>query len=314
MDILNKGNIYTEVIESPEFQRLKGISFLGILGYCSDSSRFSTRYEHSLSVANKCFEYADKKEFSEKERIYIVLAGLLHDLGHCGFSHSLEPVFSERFSITHHDFTKQLILSSPNLTKIWDKYSIYANRIVDVIEGHSDRKDKVVTKMCINFDTLDGIARAEGHFSDNDKAMNICNHVFYIMCNENDWKSHTADFDAFWELKDRVYSSYIYDEKLGIMESIFHELFMKEAYLEPGHFYLTDSEMQHEFPWVSQFINDMRRDYSLGSINNSADKIKKFGDMVGTSTRRFLINSSKGFSVFRNKRYSVLEEIRASYI
>ena len=112
MNLLKRNNIYSEVIASPEFNRLKDISFLGILGYSSSAAEnYSTRYEHSISIASKCLTYANKKSFPELDENYFVLAGLLHDIGHCSFSHSLEPVFINRFSVSHHDVTKHLILS-----------------------------------------------------------------------------------------------------------------------------------------------------------------------------------------------------------
>jgi hypothetical protein len=304
-----------EVIETPEFKRLKDISFLGVLGYCCPNNHeLSTRYEHSLSVASKCHIYADKKNFPSQEKIYFVLAGLLHDLGHCGFSHSLEPVFIEKFSITHHNVTSQLILSAPNLVEIWDKYDIDAKKIADTIEGHSDHRNKVVTKMCVNFDTLDGMVRTEEHFSDSNNARGVCDQLFILMCNEDNWEKHVADFDAFWHLKDNIYDSYIYGEKFRIIELLFQELLMEETLLRADHYYLSDSEMLNEFPWIDQFVKDIKNNFELGFVNDALEKVKEFRDMVETSVRRFRINPSKDFSLSKNKRYSVSEEIKVSHL
>ncbi len=189
MKILNGSSIYSEVIESPEFQRLRGISFLGILGYgCLNGKEYPTRYEHSLSVANKCHIYAKKKLLPKSEEIYFVLAGLLHDLGHCSFSHSLEPVFINKFSISHHDVTKHLILYSPHLTKIWDRHNIEADRIIATLEGFANPRGKIITKMIINLDTLDGIVRTESLFSNAEHTKHICDQVFSVICNEENWK------------------------------------------------------------------------------------------------------------------------------
>ena len=68
-------------MQSPDFQRLRGISFLGILDYCFEGKSYSTRYDHSLAVANLCSEYSLRKNLSETEKTYTVLAGLLHDIG-----------------------------------------------------------------------------------------------------------------------------------------------------------------------------------------------------------------------------------------
>lgn len=314
MNLLSHSSVYTEVIDTPEFRRLKDISFLGILGYRSNINKFSTRFEHSLSVANKCYLYAQKKNFSDQSETYFVLAGLLHDLGHCSFSHSLETVFKERFSITHHDITEHLILSSPNLLKLWDKHNIDASRIVDTINGHSHKETKVLAKTCINFDTLDGIARTQRHFSDDNIAEDICNQTYITMCNYENWKDHENAFDSFWNIKESIYSSYIYDSASRFLERIFQELFMKERFLRTDHFFLSDSEIQNEFPWISKFIIDLKSDFSLGFICSQLETRNEFRDMVEMNIRRFKVDLSKDFSVYKNKRYSVSEETLTSYI
>ena len=76
--------------------------------------------------------------------------------------------------------------------------------IIDIIEGLSNKRDKVVTKMCVNFDTIDGMVRTEEHFSDTNDTRNICNQVFTVMCKEDNWEKHVNVFDSFWHLKERI--------------------------------------------------------------------------------------------------------------
>ena len=102
---------------------------------------------------------------------------MLHDIGHCGFSHSLEPVFEEKFTITHHDISKEIITDSPYLARIWVKHNVDPSRIIDTIEGLLNFRDKVIAKMPINFDTLDGIVRTEKRFSSSDLANLISTQV-----------------------------------------------------------------------------------------------------------------------------------------
>lgn len=308
MSFLRGNNIYSEVIASPEFNRLKDISFLGILGYSSSASNsYSTRYEHSIAVASKCLTYAHQKNFSESEENYFVLAGLLHDIGHCSFSHSLEPVFINKFSLSHHDVTNHLILHSPGLVKIWAQYDIDAKRTIDTIEGRISQRDRLITKMSINFDTLEGIARTEKQYSDADIAGDVCEQVFHIMCSNENWLNHIDVFDSFWEQKENVYSSYIYNDKLRIIELLFQDLFTHEEFLNIDHYFLTDSEIQNQFPWVSQFIHDIRNNNSLGIVYNELNKAKEYRDVVESSIRRFKIDFSEKFSVLKNQRYFVSE-------
>ncbi|KKL13482.1 hypothetical protein LCGC14_2525300, partial [marine sediment metagenome] len=158
-------DIYKEVILSPEFKRLKNVSFLGILGYSLLEPRtISSRYDHSIAVADMCFNFCRSKDMSYEDTTYITLAGILHDVGHPCFSHSLEAIFKEKCGIEHHKVTRQLVLFSSSLDIIWKKYNIDPIHIVDIIEGDST---SIVTKIPFNFDTLDGIYRTESHFKSN---------------------------------------------------------------------------------------------------------------------------------------------------
>jgi hypothetical protein len=91
------------LIDSRAVQRLRqirqlGVSYLTFLG--AEHSRFS----HSLGVmtlmgrAMDHLEREDGVRFSPKGRELAMAAGLLHDIGHCAFSHTLESVL-----IGHHE-------------------------------------------------------------------------------------------------------------------------------------------------------------------------------------------------------------------
>jgi HD superfamily phosphohydrolase len=102
------------VINSPEFQRLRGIRQLGLahlLYPCAQHSRF----EHSLGVAHAADliiravrENCGPSAITEPERRFIRVLALVHDIGHVPFGHTLEderPVFP---SEQHHDDTERL--------------------------------------------------------------------------------------------------------------------------------------------------------------------------------------------------------------
>lgn len=306
MEQLRKKNIYREVIESPEFERLNDISFLGILGYWrQNGNKVTTRFDHSLSVADLCLRYSKKKSLLEVDEIYIVLAGLLHDLGHCSFSHSLEPVFKKKWNITHHTMTRNLIATSPNLLDIWNKYSINPSRIIDTIEGYSNRRDNFVTKMCFNFDTLDGMVRTENQFRDSTTLRKVTNQIFNVLCDKENWKTYRDVFDLFWKEKERIYNTYIYDEKPKHIELFFQYLFMNDSTLSIDHFELTDSQMQTRHPWIESFIEELKNSYSYEFIFNNKMGNSYAKDKVKAKTRKFIISSNGDFSSTNNNRYLV---------
>jgi len=89
-----------DIIDTPEFQRLRNLFQLGNCSYVFPGATH-TRFEHSIGVAylsnrltnhliksskeNKTFNFYDIN--SEFNVSCVTLAGLLHDLGHGPFSH-----------------------------------------------------------------------------------------------------------------------------------------------------------------------------------------------------------------------------------
>ena len=95
-----------ELIDTPEFQRLKDIRQL-TCQHVYPAARH-TRFEHSLGVLeltrqavkniirNKfIMENVDKELFDEQLQFNASLAALLHDIGHCPFSHLGETEFNK---------------------------------------------------------------------------------------------------------------------------------------------------------------------------------------------------------------------------
>lgn len=92
------------LIDSPLFQRLRGISQVGLAESTYPAARH-TRFEHSLgtaAVASRMMEQlradgASRPEvrdvIGEKEIRLLRLAALLHDVGHCPYSHLSEAIY-----------------------------------------------------------------------------------------------------------------------------------------------------------------------------------------------------------------------------
>ncbi|KAG2431557.1 hypothetical protein HXX76_009571 [Chlamydomonas incerta] len=102
-DIIRLDPIHVDVIDTPQFQRLRELHQLGLTHLVFPGAVHS-RFEHSLGVGFKAFEVADRiyrtqgtELGMEREDIKRVsLAGLCHDLGHGPFSHVWEYEFLPR--------------------------------------------------------------------------------------------------------------------------------------------------------------------------------------------------------------------------
>ena len=90
-----------QIIDSPLFQRLRDINQVGLAMLTYPAARHS-RFEHSLGVASaakimcdKIDKNSDNFKIPERNKNAIVLAALLHDIGHCFYSHLSETIYGE---------------------------------------------------------------------------------------------------------------------------------------------------------------------------------------------------------------------------
>ena len=123
-----------DLIQTKEFQRLRRIKQLGgtyMVFHTAEHSRFS----HSLGVyemARRIIRALMHQEtvLSEEERLLVLSAALLHDLGHGPFSHSFEAVFSVR----HELFTERIIMEDTEVNRVLEGYQKgFAKKVRDVI-------------------------------------------------------------------------------------------------------------------------------------------------------------------------------------
>jgi len=116
-------DLLIRLIDTREMQRLRWIRQLGT-GWLTYHGAEASRFQHSIGtmhVARKMFSQiahslSDLDEnLLDKYRALVLVAALLHDIGHGPFSHSCE----EALDIKHEGFTQRIILdSSTSINKI----------------------------------------------------------------------------------------------------------------------------------------------------------------------------------------------------
>ena len=123
-----------DLIQTKEVQRLRRIKQLGgtyMVFHTAEHSRFS----HSLGVYEMARQmiralFHREIELDEEERLLILSAALLHDLGHGPFSHSFESVFEVR----HEVFTERIIMENTEVNAVLENYQPgFAKKVRDVI-------------------------------------------------------------------------------------------------------------------------------------------------------------------------------------
>ncbi len=100
-------SIHFDIIQHPYFQRLRRLKQLGLSYYVYPGATH-TRFEHAIGVMHllgiACIELIRKgQEISPEEKEAVLIAGLMHDIGHGPFSHTLERAFIK--DLSHEDLT-----------------------------------------------------------------------------------------------------------------------------------------------------------------------------------------------------------------
>lgn len=160
------------IIDTPIFQRLRGIKQLGPVDYVYPTATH-TRFSHSLGameVASKMFNALLKRnigdiDLSPDDEELIRLAMLLHDVGHPPFSHVLE-FDTEEGRIKHENFAYKIILKS-EIADILNNYGYDPKEIVNILKINESRESKklkkpelsLIVSSVLDADKLDYLAR-----------------------------------------------------------------------------------------------------------------------------------------------------------
>lgn len=95
-------SLLIQLIDTPEFQRLRRIRQLDI-AYFTFHGAEGSRFTHSLgvmSLTRRAFDaIATKYPYLTPHRTVVLVAALLHDLGHGAYSHASEEVFGSNHEI-----------------------------------------------------------------------------------------------------------------------------------------------------------------------------------------------------------------------
>lgn len=98
-----------KIIDTPEFQRLRNIKQLGFASYVYPSA-VHNRFEHCIGTAwlsgTWLKHYKDTQpelNITNQDILAIQVAGLVHDIGHGPFSHSIERFFNSSENDFRHE-------------------------------------------------------------------------------------------------------------------------------------------------------------------------------------------------------------------
>ena len=208
---LFRDSLLLGLIESRSLQRLKRISFLGAAARMR-SRNWDSRYAHSLGVAGLASLYAWYRDLPRHDTRVLAVAGLLHDIGHGPLSHTLEPVFRERFDVSHHGTGARIIRGElpigREIPQTLASYGLDADEIVAMIEGTHHGPHAFLFSSPINLDTIEGITRCHSLYGNGKTRLVSAAAIVGSLAAGAELPTPTLD--AFWRLKHEMYNRFIH--------------------------------------------------------------------------------------------------------
>lgn len=293
--------LFTELVSTGAFQRLKSIRFLGGIDYCLIRSpngvrgniRY-TRYQHSLGVARLAVSYSEMRALSFSDRRLMYVAALLHDVGHAPLSHSLEPVFAEVFGLEHHRATEDVISGREpigrDLYAILRRHDVDVERVIAIIAGKELIYDGFFAGP-INFDTIEGILRSLAFVRPN-LSIPSPEVVTEAALRRKTIKDREV-VDDFWNYKNWIYQNVI-NSRTGVLADYACQMFMRLhlAGIKKTDYFGTEDQMFRKLPGLMQL---------LISPSFEADIVERLEVPITFKSRRFFVDTYADFFAREDK-------------
>ena len=252
-----------DLVATSAFRRLREIRFLGAIDYRRvprpngqpGSTRY-TRYQHSLGVTRLARLYCTDRSLDPVDRRMVCAAALLHDIGHPPLSHSMEPVFKEKFGIEHHGATESIICGRvPFGKEVFSKLRLHGvdvEKLISVISGdHSDFDGFFGGP--INFDTIEGILRSCAYILRSSSIPGPETVTTAAVRRKN--RDDRDTVDAFWNQKDWVYKNII-NSREGVLADFACRVFMRRNIerIDRDCFFTTEGEIFRKTPGLRELL------------------------------------------------------------
>src|SRR5881628_3606959 len=157
---IEMSSIEVELMDTPEFQRLRGIKQLGT-AYLVFPSAVHTRFEHSLGtswMAYRILQAVRRAEaISQDEERLIRVSALLHDVTHIPFGHTLED---ERRVLPRHDKDEQRVsyfLRRSEIGRILEREGLQ-DAVIKTLQPEANFRSDIVVGV-VSADLLDYLRR-----------------------------------------------------------------------------------------------------------------------------------------------------------
>lgn len=162
------------IVDTAEFQRLRQITQLALASRVYPGAVHS-RFEHALGVYHNALQYlwqlGKDARFasivSPHDAEVLIVAALLHDIGHWPFCHPIEDLALEQMP-PHESFAAEFLGPDNELTQVLrDQWNVEAQEVLQVLTGKSDdsslRLRQSILSGPIDIDKMDYLTRDSQH-------------------------------------------------------------------------------------------------------------------------------------------------------
>ena len=162
------------IVDTAEFQRLRHVTQLALASPVYPGATH-TRFEHALGVFHNALKYlwqlGRDSRFAEivspHDAEVLIVAALLHDIGHWPFCHPIEDMDLPQMP-PHEIFAKEFPKPESELTQVLEsQWNISADEVLDVLVAKSDssssRLRRSILSGPIDIDKMDYLVRDSQH-------------------------------------------------------------------------------------------------------------------------------------------------------
>lgn len=149
-----------EIIDTPEFQRLRRIKQLGMTHLVYPSANH-TRFEHSIGSLHLAGRIADRLDIGVQELENVRIAALLHDIGHGPLSHTSEELLARYLKQPHEDISREIIENS-SLSGVLEDAGYSPADICDILRERGGYLNKIISSE-FDVDRMDYLVRDAHH-------------------------------------------------------------------------------------------------------------------------------------------------------
>ena len=288
-------------LDSKEFQRLRRIRQLGGDFQVYPTAEHS-RFSHSLGVYEIVRRMVTEikslsVELSEYDKICVMLAGLLHDVGHGPFSHAFEHVTKH----SHEDYTAKIILGETELNQVLTEVSPrLPEDIVSIIEHNhpNDILNQIISGQ-LDADRMDYLLR-DSYFSATSYGQFDLERILRTMrvrkIDENK-KALVVKYTGIHSVEDYIMARYqmywqvYYHPVARSYEAVFIQLFnrLKDIFRDNKEYF---SDMKVLIPFLEKNVVSVEEYFKLdeNSLLYCCSLIQDKDDEIGADLARRLQN------------------------